>query len=242
MIADVPLATLAVVAVALLLGATVQTVVGLGLGLVAAPVTTLVAPGLMPGLLIALAMVLPCLTLLAEREEIDWRGLGWSLPPRVVGTAIGVWVVSRFSDRSLGIAVGLMVLLAVVLTWRTVRVPVTRSTLVAAGLVSGVTGTATSIGGPPIAILYQHRPARQIRTTMAVYFLFGAALSLAGLTLSGEITHQEVVVAGTLLPFLLAGLLVGIPLRTRLGADAVRPAVLAVCAASALALLVRSLV
>ncbi len=241
MIADISLPAVLVVALALLVGATVQTVVGLGLGLVAAPVTALVAPELMPGLLIALAMVLPCLTLAVEREEIDWPGLGWSLPTRLVGTTIGVWVVASFSERSLGIAVGVMVLVAVALTWRAVRVPINRGTLVAAGLVSGVTGTATSIGGPPIALLYQHRPARQIRTTLAVYFLVGAALSLVGLTASGELTGQEVALAAVLLPVVLAGALAGGPLRARLRPEVIRPAVLAVCAVSALALLVRSL-
>lgn len=241
MIADIPLAAVAAVAVALLAGATVQSVVGLGLGLVAAPVTALVAPELMPGLLIALAMVLPCMTLAVEREEIDWRGLGWSLPPRAVGTTVGVWVVASFSDRSLGITVGVMVLVAVVLTWRAVRVPVTRGTLMAAGLVSGVTGTATSIGGPPMALLYQHRSGRQIRTTLAVYFLVGAALSLIGLAASGELTRQQVTLATLLLPVVLAGSLAGVPLRRRLRPDAVRAAVLAVCAVSALALVVRSL-
>ncbi len=241
MIADVPLAAAVAVALALLVGAIVQSVVGLGLGLVAAPVTALVAPELMPGLMIALAMVLPCLTLAIERDEIDWRGLAWSLPPRIVGTSVGVWVVASFSDRSLGIAVGVMVLAAVALTWRAVRVPINRGTLMTAGLVSGVTGTATSIGGPPMALLYQHRPARQIRTTLAVYFLIGAALSLAGLAASGELTGQEVTLAALLLPVVLAGALAGVRLRRRLDPGAVRIAVLVVCAVSALALLVRSL-
>jgi hypothetical protein len=241
-IAGVSLATLVIIAVALLVGAAVQSVVGLGLGLVAAPVTTLVAPELMPGVLIALAMVLPCLSLVVEHDEIDWRGLAWALPPRVLGTVLGVVVVSRFSERSLGIAVGLMVLLAVALTWRAVSVPINRATLMTAGVVSGVTGTATSIGGPPFALLYQHRSARQIRTTLAVYFLLGAAFSLVGLAASGDLSRHQVLVAALLVPMVLLGLLVGVRLRTRLRQAAVRPAVLIVCAASALTLLVRSLV
>ena len=60
-----------------------------------------------------------------------------------------------------------------------------------AGFIGGITGTATSIGGPPFALLYQHRPAQQIRTTMAVYFLIGAALSLVGLVIAGDLTGAQ---------------------------------------------------
>ena len=134
-----------------------------------------------------LACSYPLVTLAHEREEIHWAGLGWSLPSRVLGTAVGVAAVATFSTRSLGLVVAVMVLAAVLVTWLAVRPPMTRGTLVAAGLVSGFAGTATSIGGPPMAILYQDRPPRQIRTTLAVYFMVGAALSLAGLGLAGQL-------------------------------------------------------
>lgn len=238
---DVPSGALVLLAAAILLGATVQTVVGLGVGLVAAPVMTLVEPRLMPGVMLLLALLLPCFTLLIDHHDIDWRGLLWSLPARVVGTAGGVWLVAHFTDGQLGAFIGVMVLLAVVLTWRAVTVPVRPSTLSAAGFVSGVTGTATSIGGPPFALLYQHRPARQIRATLAVYFVLGAAFSLIGLGLSGDLTSDQAVVAGLLVPSVVLGAVAGVPLRRRLPAHVVRPAVLAVSAASALVLLVRSL-
>ena len=227
---------------AVLVGATVQTVVGLGVGLTAAPVITLLEPALMPGVMIALAFVLPCVTLVHDHADIDWGGLGWSLPPRVVGTAVGVWVVATFTADQLGVFIGSIVLLAVVLTWHAVTVPVTRSTLGGAGFVGGVTGTATSIGGPPFALLYQHRPPAQIRSTMAVYFLIGAAISLVGLTISGDLERHQLAVAGLLVPALGLGVLVGVPLRRALPADRVRPAVLLVSAASSLALVLRSLV
>ena len=49
---DVDPAVLAVIAATLVVGAAVQGFVGLGLGLVAAPVTMLLAPALMPDLLL----------------------------------------------------------------------------------------------------------------------------------------------------------------------------------------------
>jgi hypothetical protein len=238
----VDLTTYAVIAVAVVAGSTVQSAVGLGVGLVAAPVTALLEPALMPGALLMVALLMPCLTLVHDHHDIDWRGLGWSLPARLPGTLVGVWVVTALSDRELGIAIGVVVLFAAAVTWRAVTVPVNRATLSVAGFASGITGTATSIGGPPIAIVYQHRPARQIRTTMAVYFLVGAGLSLVALTISGDLTRDQVVAAAELLPFLAIGALLGALARRSLPAHVVRPSVLLVSSASALVLLVRSLV
>ena len=229
-------------AVALLAGATVQSLVGLGLGLVAAPVITMVEPRLMPELMLWLAFTYPLVTLAGERQDIHWAGLGWSLPPRVIGTAVGVAAVATFSAQVLGIVVAVMVLLAVLVTWLAVRPPITRGSLMTAGLVSGFSGTATSIGGPPMAILYQRRPPREIRTTLAVYFMVGAALSLAGLALAGELELRQALLAACLAPVLPVGAVLGSTLRTRLPDQHVRGAVLLVCAASAVVLLVKSLV
>ncbi|QIG45476.1 sulfite exporter TauE/SafE family protein [Nocardioides anomalus] len=229
------------IALAVFLGSAAQSLVGLGIGLFSAPVMTLLEPWTMPGSLIMLALVLPAVTLVRDHDEIDWPGLNWSLPSRLVGTGLGVWVVAAFSHRQLGVVVGLVVLLMVLLTWRVVEVPVNRGTLSAAGFVGGVTGTATSIGGPPFALLYQHRSAQQIRTTMAVYFLIGAGLSLAGLLVTGDLTGAQLRAALELAPAMLLGALAGAVSRRWLPASLVRPSLLVVSGASALVLLVRSL-
>jgi len=232
----------AVLAATLVVGAAVQGLVGLGLGLVAAPVVTLIEPSLMPDLLLWLALLLPLVTLVREHHEIDWPGLGWSMTARVPGTVLGVWLLTVISERTLGIAVGLMVLLSVLLTAKALVVPVTRTSLVAAGVVSGVTGTATSIGGPPMAILLQHRSPQQIRSTLGVYFVAGAALSLVGLGVVGALERSTFVLAMVLVPCLVVGFALSRVLARRLPRHQVRNGVLLVCAASAVGLLVRSLV
>lgn len=235
------LATFAVLAAAVTVGALVQGVVGLGLALVAAPVMTLVEPSLMPGAMIWLGSVFPVLTLASEWREADWRGLGWAVAGRVPGTALGVVVVSLVSVRLLGILVGVMVLGAVVLTGLVIRLPMRPSVLVAAGVVSGVTGTATSIGGPPMALIYQHATGPQLRATMAAFYLAGGVLSLAGLGIGGQLTSDQAVAALALAPFMLAGFALAGPVRRHVDAGRTRVAVLAICAISALVLLLRSL-
>ena len=240
MILGVAAGTVAAICVVVVVGSAVQSLVGLGLGLVAAPVVTLLDPHLMPQLLLVLAMLLPGLTLVESHDDIDWGGLGWVLAARVPGTVLGVLLLGWFSLQALGIAVAVMVLLAVALTLRAVEVPITRRSLSLAGFVSGATGTTTSIGGPPVALLYQHRPPPQIRSTLAVFFAAGALLSLCGIALSGRLDGQVLLLGLALSPCLLLGTWVGVHLRGLLAEGATRYAVLAVCTASALTLLVRS--
>jgi uncharacterized membrane protein YfcA len=231
----------AVLAVAVTAGALVQGSVGLGLGLVAAPVCALVDPSLMPGVMLWLAAAYPVLTLLREGRASDWHGLGWAFAGRVPGTVLGVAIVSAVSARLLGLLVGVMVLVAVLLTWRVVTLPMRRRVLVGAGVVSGVTGTATSIGGPPLALVYQHETGPRLRATLATYFLGGALLSLLGLALVGELERTDGLWALALGPFLVLGFRLSDFVRRHVDAGRTRHAVLVVCAASAVALVLRSL-
>jgi uncharacterized protein len=200
-----------------------------------------VAPETVPQVMLWLAMLMALQTMVTEHRGTDWRGLAFALPPRVLGTAIGVWVVATAPIGVIGVAVGLMVLLSVLLTVRTVTIPVNRVSLPIAGLVSGVAGTATSIGGPPLAILYQHHHPYVLRPTLAAYFAIGAALSLLGLGVTGQLDGDLTLLALLLSPILALGVAVSVPIRRRVPTRLVRAAVLTVCAASSLVLLVRSL-
>ncbi len=231
----------AAIAAAVAVGALVQGAVGLGLGLVSAPVVALLAPALMPGVLVWLGTLLPLLSLVKDWRSADWRGLRWAFAGRVPGTALGVVVVSMVSARLLGVLVGAMVLVAVALTALVVRLPMRPAVLAGAGVVSGLTGTATSIGGPPLALVYQHVTGPRLRGTLAAYFVGGGVLSLGGLALAGELDAAQGVAALLLTPFLLVGFLLGGPVRRHVDAGRTRAAVLVICASSALVLLLRSL-
>lgn len=223
-----------------MLGAYVQAVVGLGLGLLGAPVIALIEPSLVPVLTLWLALLISGLNLLGEHEHVDWRSTAWSLPARVPGTAIGAWLVATFTEQQIGVALAVMVLLAVALSVHTVEVPVTPVTLATAGLVAGATGTATSIGGPPIALLYQRTEPRVARATMSVFFFVGVILSLVGLAVSGSLGREPSLLAVALAPGVVVGYVVGRRTRGMVDQGVFRWAVLVVCTLSALALLARS--
>ena len=222
------------------LGAYVQAVVGLGIGLLGAPVVALVEPSLVPDLTLWLALLISGLNLLGEHEHVDWRSTAWSLPARVPGTVVGAWLVAAFTEKQIGVVLAAMVLAAVALSFRTLEVPVNAGTLATAGFVAGATGTATSIGGPPIALLYQRREPQVARATMSVFFFVGVVLSLGGLAIAGGLDREPSVLALMMAPGVVLAYVVGRRTRTLIDRETFRRGVLVVCAFSALVLLVRS--
>ncbi|MFI7698913.1 sulfite exporter TauE/SafE family protein [Nonomuraea sp. NPDC049480] len=227
---------------AVFVGAVVQGGVGFGLGLVAAPVLTMLDPGLMPGAIQVVNMTLPLFTLAAEWRRVDWRGLGFAVLGRIPGSVLGALIVVYISVYSRGVFVAVMVLIAVALTARALSVPRNGVTITSAGFVSGVTGTATGIGGPPIALVYQTAKGPQIRATLAMFFFLSAAQSLAILAFVDELPAQALVTGAVLIVPMVLGFLVSGPLRRYLDGGKVRVAVLAVAAASAVALIVQNVV
>lgn len=227
---------------AVLAGAAVQGCVGLGLGLVAAPVLALLEPSLVPATILLVTSALPLLTSARELDDVDWSGLRFALAGRLPGVVLGSWVVVTQPARTTAVVVAVVVLGAVVLSVTSWDARPTPRALLLAGAVSGVSGTATSIGGPPVALLYQHASGGTLRATMGLYFLVGNVLSGTALALAGAIGEREVLRALALLPFLVCGFLVSGPLRGRVDGGRLRAAVLALSAAGAIVLLVRTLV
>ena len=226
---------------AVLLGAAVQGSVGIGLGLLAAPVFALADPTLVPGTILLMTSVMPMLTAWRERHDVDWRGLGFALLGRVPGTAVGVYIVATQPPSTTAVVVAVVVLGAVALSVTAWDARPTPRALLTAGLISGVGGTATSVGGPPVALLYQRSSGGTLRATMGMYFLIGNVSSVLALAAAGEVAVRDVTRAVLLLPFLLVGFLLSGPLRRHVDGSRLRVAVLAVSAGSAVLLLVRTL-
>lgn len=229
------------VALAVGVGALVQGSIGFGANLVAAPVLALADPEALPATLVL--VVIPLVTVMVVREghHVDRSGVTWITIGRIPGTALGAWVVAIISASTLSVLLGSGVLLAVGLSLVSGPVALNRVTTTAAGFASGAMGTATSIGGPPLALLYQHHEGPVLRSTMAVAFAFGTALSLVALALGGVIEAWHVLLATALLPALVVGLVLSRYVVGRLDGRRLRPAILAFAAITAVWTIVRGL-
>jgi uncharacterized membrane protein YfcA len=231
------LVALAVVTV----GATVQGTLGFGANLLAVPVVAVLEPAAVPATTGIIIFPLAVGMVAAEHHHVDWRGVGWLLVGRLPGTVVGVAVVALVAPPTLSVLTGLAVLVAVGVSVGSATVPLTRPTTVAAGVASGAMGTATSIGGPPLALLYQHHEGPVLRSTLAVTFGIGTLVSLAGLAVAGEVYGWQVLLALALVPGIGIGLVASRYLARRLDGRWLRPAVLTVAALAAVLAIVNGI-
>jgi uncharacterized membrane protein YfcA len=167
--------------------------------------------------------------------------VAWAFAGRVPGSVVGALLLAMMTAVQLEMAVAGTVLFGVAVTASGIRVPLRRATLLVAGFLSGVMGTTTAIGGPPIAIMYQHETGPNLRGTLAGFFMMGSLLSMATLAWVGRFGAPEVGDGVLLMPAALAGYGASVPATSFLDRGYTRAAVLAVSAAAAVVLLVRRL-
>lgn len=225
-----------------LCGAVVQSTVGFGMAVVAAPAVVLVAPELMPVALLLPSLTLPVLQLSHGVRDIAWPLLGWALLARAAFTAGGVAVVAWLPPRAIMAMVALLILLTVGLSVRSLAVRATPRNAAVAGAVSGISGTAAAIGGPFLALVLQQERPERVRSTLAVFFLVGSVLAVGGLALGGQLHRDQVLAGLAWAPFALLGYALATPLRARLHPARFRAAVLAFCLVAGLVVLVRAAV
>ena len=180
------------IALAVACGALIQGTTGMGFALIVAPVMGLLAPESLPVSLLILMLPLNAAIAWREREAIDFRGSSWITVGRFVGTFGGVWILFWLPLSQLNVLIGLSTIAACLATWMAPSFVPGRRALISTGLITGITETATGVGGPPLALVYQHSPVATLRGSVALCFLVGEVISLMVLALGGHLHAAQV--------------------------------------------------
>ncbi|MEH6650778.1 MAG: sulfite exporter TauE/SafE family protein [Motiliproteus sp.] len=223
------------------IGSMAQTAIGFGLGLIAVPFLVLIDPQMVPAPIIMIAFVQLLISAWVHRQSIQWPALWVATISRIPGTALAVWLMSVTGIEGIKIFIGSAVLITVALSLFKISAEPNNRNHIIAGFFSGFSGTATSIGGPPMALLYQNQPADLVRANLSAYFSIGSLISLAGMAAGGFVTVQSGIYFAYFLPAALIGVWLGLKLRHHLKPTFMRPAILILCSVSASALLIQTL-
>ncbi len=223
---------------AVCLGAILQGCIGFGMVVLAFPVLVSLEPALLPGSVLLASLPLVSINLYRNWAGADFVEVGWLMGGRIPGMLLAVLLV-RSVDRSLlAVGGGLVVLAAVGLSLWAPSIQRNRSTLTGAGAVSGLSGTAVGIGGPPLGLLYQHEQGPKLRSTVSVLMFVGAPLSAAILALSGELSATDFRTGLAFMPATTLGILIA-PKFIPWVDSRLRVTVLVVCAVAALVAMAR---
>jgi uncharacterized membrane protein YfcA len=231
----------AVAFVAVMVGALIQGSVGFGLSLVAVPVLAFVEPGAVPVVVLLLALPMASLMAFRERASMDLRGFYLITGGRVFGTAAGVLLVVIIPNGLLTVLVGALLLCAVAMSLLRPAFEVRDCTRLTGGVIAGVMSTVAAVGGPPLALIYQKSSGAELRSTLAISFVLGIVMSLAGLALAGRVNAGHLLLTAQLLPAIFAGLWLGVRLSRWLDGGWLRPAVLGFAAVSGTAVILTGL-
>jgi uncharacterized membrane protein YfcA len=186
-------------------GSVLQGSVGFGLGLVGVPLLVLIDPVFVPGPLLLAAFLLNLMISRREHAAIDFKGVKWAIPGRVLGAILGALMLSLFPKDQLSLLFGTMVLLAVGITLAGLDFPPTSRNVIVAGTLSGFMGTTSAIGGAPMALVFQKQKGSRIRGTLSVIFAIGTAISMVSLLVIGRFGIREIQAALVLFPGVLVG-------------------------------------
>ena len=226
---------------AVTMGSALQGSVGIGLGLIAAPILALIDPTLVPGPILCCGLALTILMSYRERQAMDVSELKWGVVGRLIGTLVAVVVLTNVPKEEMALTFGALVLFAVALSVSGLHVRPTMWTLISAGALSGFMGTTSNTGGPPIALLYQNAPGARLRSTISGFFVLGTIMSLLALVTVGRFGRYEFRSALALLPGVMIGFTLSGRTRQLLDRGYTRAAVLTVSAVSGAIVILREL-
>lgn len=211
-----PPAMLVAIFVIVTFGTIVQSGLGMGFGLVAAPFLALIDPVMVPVPALFMGMLTSVWAALQERPSIRWNEVGVGVAGRFTGVLAATLVLTCVADPKLFMLVfGALILAALLLSLSGWQLAFSRRNLFGMANLSGFMATITSVGAPPMAMLYQGRLAGEARPTLSAFFALGGIVSLAGLYFSGWAGWRETQTAALMVPPMLLGLYIARRLRGR---------------------------
>ncbi len=225
----------------LFLGCFVQGAVGFGMGVVAGPLILLLEPQLMPSVIVFIGTCLSFIIMFQYRDSLSLRELFFAFLGRIPGTFAAGYLLFIISKSQLSLLLGVSVLIVVLLSVTSLKLKPTRLSLFIGGFISGVMGTATGIGGPPVALLLQNEQPERLRANLAGYFAITGLLSLVILHFSGYFSYSQFKYSLLMLPAPFLATYLAFKVRHRIRAEVVRYAVLVLCSLSAITALYQGL-
>lgn len=226
---------IAIAVLVIFVGSFIQSSIGFGLAIVAAPVLIFIDPLYVPAPITVSALTLSVANSYSHWRSISFRGLRFAILGRIPGTVSGGLLLLWINQEALALWIGLSVLAGVALSMSSIIFQANGKSLFCAGFLSGFMGTSSSIGGPPMALVLQHQENDFIRANLAAFFVVSCMMSLIMLASIGRFGAEQMLISLPLMPATLAGYWLAMRTLHRISHENLRLFSLALCAIAGIA-------
>ena len=198
-----------IVLILIIFGAITQSAIGIGFG-IPAGILVMLEPSMVPSCIILMGSFLALSNAMLSYKDIIKVDLIYSYTGRVIGSILAMPLIflTLGTDYYL-IIFGVLLLIATYLSAKKWNIVATKKNITIAGTASGLMGTLTGIGGPPMAIVYQNSSAKKVVATLNMFFGIGALFSVLLFIYYDLINLPEVMKSIYLAPGLIIGTYIG---------------------------------
>ena len=229
-------------ALAAFAGTIVQRLAGQGFGMLISPTMALLAPEFLPSAVLLLGLIVGFGSISFELSALNKSELPAGFAGRTVGAVLAAWIaVTVVQSGEIAPLVAGMVYLGIILSLLGVRVAIRPVSVFIGSVVSGIMGTLTAVGAPPMALLYQHEEARRSAAMQNAFFAFGMIVSIGALLVAGLVGLRHLMLAVSLVPFVFLGLRAAQPIAKHVAKSSIRPYALGLAGCAATILLTKYL-
>lgn len=198
-----------IIFILIIFGAIAQSAIGLGFGIPAC-FLVLLEPSMVPSCIILMGTFLAFSNALLSLKDIIKVDLIYAYFGRLIGSFMAMPLIFlTLGTKNYLIIFGTLLLVATYMSIKKWNIVANKKNITIAGTISGLMGTLTGIGGPPMALVYQNSSARKVVATLNMFFGVGALFSVILFIYYDLINLPEVMKSIYLSPALIIGTYIG---------------------------------
>ena len=193
----------------IIFGAITQSAIGIGFGIPAC-FLVLLEPSMVPSCIILMGSFLAFSNAMLSFNDIIKVDLVYAYSGRIIGSLVAMPLIFFTLGTQIYLIIfGILLLIATYLSAKKWNIVANKKNISIAGIASGLMGTLTGIGGPPMAIVYQNSSAKKVVATLNMFFGIGALFSVILFIFFDLINLPEVMKSVYLAPALIIGTYIG---------------------------------
>jgi len=233
--------TIILINIIVLFGSLLQGLIGYGVGMFCAPLLFLISPDLVPAPLILISTIITLIMMYRDKGHLQFEQVSWAIIGGFFGIILAGLILKVTSKEQFELTFGVLILIAVFISMLGLTPKVNKITNVIAGFTSGLMGTITAVGGPPMALLYQHGDIKNIKANLTAFFLFLNIIAIITLASIGQITVNTLITVFSTLPGIVIGLYISTKAHHIVKPHLIRRWILALSAVTAIIAIIKAL-